>query len=124
MVNTKISIHSEGLLDDTPSRRSTKIKSINHSYNCFYAYAYSLIHALGGFYFGFSLVCMNNLGKSIFQHSMHLDDKAYESIMDHQNTVYGIAKMCASPLAGLLANKLGRRNLLLVVEVLNVLSII
>lgn len=124
MVNLKTSMQSEGLLLDTSeNHRSTYTNTVNNSYNWFYAYAYTFIHSLGGFYFGYSIICINNLGKSIFQHSMHVDDEAYESIMTHQNTFFGICKLCASFLAGLLANRFGRRNLLLTVEGLNVLSI-
>ena len=79
----KISEPTDSLLSicDNNERQISKQNSKNTSYNCFYAYMYAFIHSLGGFYFGFTLICINNLGESIFKKSMHItDDDKYEQV--------------------------------------------
>ena len=98
------SLHSEEKM--TVSRKSGSVlkNRINLEYNAFYAWLYAFTHALGGFYFGYSMVIMNNLGKSIYIKSMDVDEEDYTKVLSLQNTVFGILKMAASLIAGLLAN--------------------
>ena len=93
----------------------------NNSYNCLYAYLYAFIHALGGFYFGFTLICMNSLGESIFKESMQITDEIeYEQRQSDSCTYYNIGQMVSSLICGILVNKFGRRNLVILIEILNV----
>lgn len=39
----------------------------NEDYRMVYSWAYAIIHAFGGFYFGYAMTCMNNLAKPIIQ---------------------------------------------------------
>ena len=37
----------------------------NKNYNVIYAWSYAIIHAFGGFYFGYATTCMNNLAIAV-----------------------------------------------------------
>lgn len=95
----------------------------NKNYNIVYSWMYAICHAFGGFYFGYSMTCMNNLAKPIISNGLGATNAEYDQILSFQNLYFGIAKVVSSIAAGLLVDSIGRRNLLIMSEVTNIGSI-
>ena len=62
---------------------------------------------------------MNNLAKPIIQDELGFEGDQFNEVLANQNVAFGIGKVLFSIIAGGLADKFGRRNLLLSSEVFN-----
>jgi len=81
------------------------------------------IHCISGFYFGWSMTCMNNLGKPILKRGMgYTDSGEIASWLGNINLAYGIGKMFGSLLAGAIQKRTGKLNLLYLAEPFNIIS--
>ena len=97
----------------------------NPNYSSIKAWSYALIQATGGFYFGYSMTCLNNLGGPVVKHHLGITDpNEYIKTLGSLSLVFGIGKVIGSQLAGSLANKFGRKNCLIVSELANIASLI
>jgi MFS family permease len=96
----------------------------NPKYNAFRAWTYSVIHMMGTIYFGYAIVCMNNLAKPVLQHNLGFHGDDFTSLLANQNVSFGVGKVISSIFAGACANKFGRRNLLMFAELINIMSFV
>ena len=67
-------------------------------------------HCISGIYYGYHMVCINNLGTPILQYGMNITDKTEISNMLGSLTLFfGMGKMIGSVLGGTFQKSLGKR---------------
>jgi sugar phosphate permease len=95
---------------------------LNPKYSGFRAYTFLVLHCISGFYFGYSMTCLNNLGKPILRDMGISDEADISSGLGKLNLAFGLTKVVASILGGSYQKSVGKLNLLLITEPLGILS--
>lgn len=112
-------------IDQTPIVDDMDPTDLNPHYNLTFSWIFTILHSLGGIYFGYSISCMNNLGVPILQDIMKITNKVdYVNALADTMLYYGIGKMIGSILAGSLQNRFGKLKLLVFSEIFNLVSAI
>ena len=94
----------------------------NPKFSAFRCYFFLVLHCLSGYYFGYSMTCLNNLGKPILRDMGITDEKDISSSLGSLNLAFGITKVVASILGGSYQKSVGKLNLLLITEPLGIIS--
>ena len=91
-ISKKISINHKAITVDY------KVSfTANPEYSAFKVYCFLFLHYWSGFYFGYSMTSMNNLGKPILRAGMgYYGDDEIAKWLGNINLFYGIGKMIGS----------------------------
>jgi MFS family permease len=80
---------------------------------------YSITISSAGIYLGYNLTIFNALGKPMLRKFSDVDPNDFDSTIALFNMIFGFGKMAGSFLGGLLSEKLGRKNALIIAEILS-----
>jgi MFS family permease len=80
---------------------------------------YSITISSAGIYLGYNLTIFNALGKPMLRQFTDVNPSDYDSTIALFNMIFGFGKMAGSFLGGLLSEKFGRKNALIIAEILS-----
>ena len=125
-VKEETHLYDDQLNTDEKLDKNSKLyytNSKNPKFSLCKQWIYILIHSTMGFYFGYAMTALNNLGTPIFS-SMGVEEKDQINIKGNVSYCFGIAKLIASQIVGSYAHKIGRKNMLVINEIFNIASMI
>lgn len=109
---------SQGTNGITMTYNATFVK--NPDYRPCFIYSYLLVHCISGFYFGYQMTILNNLGKPILHDVFGLEN--IKDSLANMTLGFGLGKMVGSIVAGGIQKKLGKLKVLYIGEIFNLFS--
>ena len=88
----------------------------NKGYSAMYASMFLIIHCMSGFFFGYQLSVLNNLGKPILEGTLDVHGNDADNWLGRFGMGFGLGKVCGSLIGGSLAKILGKLNILFLAE--------
>ena len=120
-VDNSINLYEKLNIEDQKSFEVEKLATDSSDENQYYSFFkvnwFLVIHCISGYYFGYQMTILNNLGEPVLKSGLDVtDSNRIDEWLGKFNMAFGVGKVIGSILGGVFAKMIGKLNVCFLAE--------